>query len=369
MDQKQFEASLHDVEIRLRRLKTLYDQWLAGFERTEPVVPRAELDELIQRLKREQVRNTALRFRLQQVGQRYQLLITYWRRIGRQMEEGTYQRDVLKARKLRDRAAAEAEARDPNRSDGSRDGSRDTDTDTDVDLDSALSDAAHAAEAAAASNDGPKPAPPKPLRDQLVLNVASQGARPPAVPPVPSGRPPAVPPVPSVRPPAVPPVPSGRPPAGSLPPIPPRPPVGARAISPFALPLPPGATAGARPPPPAPANTSLKPAPPPAPANTSLKPAPPPLPSAATSAAPPARAPAAARPKAGLSNADVQRIYAKYLAARKDNAERVDNVKLESIEKSLRSMLPQLEKKHAGKKIDFEVVVKDGKVALKPVAK
>jgi protein subunit release factor A len=86
--------------------------------------------------------------------------------------------------------------------------------------------------------------------------------------------------------------------------------------------------------------------------------------------------PAAAQPrpandgaKASLSSDDVQRIYSNYVAARKQNAERVDNVKLDSIEKTIRGMLPGLEKKHAGKKIDFEVVVKDGKVALKPVAK
>lgn len=79
--------------------------------------------------------------------------------------------------------------------------------------------------------------------------------------------------------------------------------------------------------------------------------------------------PAANSGGSGLSSDDVQRIYARYVAARKDNSERVDNVKIETIEKSLRGMLPQLEKKHAGKKIDFEVVVKDGKVALKPVTK
>jgi hypothetical protein len=74
-----------------------------------------------------------------------------------------------------------------------------------------------------------------------------------------------------------------------------------------------------------------------------------------------------ARP--ALSSEDVQRIYSNYVAARKQNAERTDNVKFDNIEKTLRGMLPSLEKKHAGKKIDFEVVVKDGKVALKPVAK
>ncbi|HKP58986.1 MAG TPA: MXAN_5187 C-terminal domain-containing protein, partial [Polyangiales bacterium] len=82
----------------------------------------------------------------------------------------------------------------------------------------------------------------------------------------------------------------------------------------------------------------------------------------------PAPPPSAAN-NAALSNDDVQRIFTNYVAARKQNSERVDNVKLDSIEKTLRGMLPGLEKKHAGKKIDFEVVVKDGKVALKPVAK
>jgi hypothetical protein len=77
----------------------------------------------------------------------------------------------------------------------------------------------------------------------------------------------------------------------------------------------------------------------------------------------------ASKTPGGFSSSDLDRVFAQYVAARKQNAERVDNVKRDTIEKTLRGMLPQLEKKHAGKKIDFEVVVKDGKVALKPVAK
>jgi hypothetical protein len=97
-----------------------------------------------------------------------------------------------------------------------------------------------------------------------------------------------------------------------------------------------------------------------------------PKPAVAAAPKPPAAAKAPAQAsgaRPALSNEDVQRIYSNYVAARKQNSERTDNVKLDSIEKTLRGMLPQLEKKHAGKKIDFEVVVKDGKVALKPVAK
>jgi hypothetical protein len=97
------------------------------------------------------------------------------------------------------------------------------------------------------------------------------------------------------------------------------------------------------------------------------RPAAPARPSAAHAA--PIKAQPAAQSGGAFSNQDVERVYNQYVAARGRNAERTDNVRRETIEKTIRGMLPQLEQKHAGKKIDFEVVVKDGKVALKPVAK
>jgi hypothetical protein len=365
MDQKQFETTLHDAEIRLRRLKTLYDQWLAGFERTEPTVPRNELEDILRRLRAEQIRNTALRFRLQQVHQRYTMFMTYWRRIGRQIEEGTYQRDVLKARKIRERNSA----REPGHAEESYDVA------VEDDVDAALRDAARAADEVAALAQGaassrsasqrppapsasPEPPHSTPAPERDVLELPS------SVGPVPSRAP--APPAPLTSP-----TPSGRP---APPPVPPRASVAPRTISPFAMPLP-GANNSMRAPPPIPAAamkpgngapTSLAPAPRAAP--TSM-PSPATAPRPSLAAARPQPAQAHANPNAGLSSDDVQRIYAKYVAARKNNAERTDNVKLETIEKSLRGMLPQLEKKHAGKKIDFEVIVKDGKVALKPVAK
>ena len=49
--------------------------------------------------------------------------------------------------------------------------------------------------------------------------------------------------------------------------------------------------------------------------------------------------------------------------------ERVDNVKYETVAKSLQEMVPKLKEKHGNKAIDFAVVVKDGKVGIKPVPK
>ena len=92
-------------------------------------------------------------------------------------------------------------------------------------------------------------------------------------------------------------------------------------------------------------------------------------------ARPPAPAASAAKPPAGamsgpnLSDEQMLNLYQRYVSARRDNKERTDNVRLETVAKTVRDMMPKLKEKHAGKQIDFEVVVKDGRVALKPVAK
>jgi len=51
------------------------------------------------------------------------------------------------------------------------------------------------------------------------------------------------------------------------------------------------------------------------------------------------------------------------------NKEPTETVKIEKLAKSVREMIPKLRKKHGEKNIDFQVVIKDGRVALKPVVK
>src|SRR5262245_57130106 len=98
MDQRHYETMLPDAELRLRRLRTLYDHWLHGIQRTEPQQQRAEVERMINEMRPQPQRNTALRFRFNQLVQRYTTFNTYWQRIARQIEEGTYKRDVLRAR-------------------------------------------------------------------------------------------------------------------------------------------------------------------------------------------------------------------------------------------------------------------------------
>ena len=81
---------------RVDRLRSLYEQYFMGIERLEPTVPRKDVDRRIQSLRKEQIRNTALRFRFQMILQRYNTYQTHWMRICREIENGTYKRHLLK---------------------------------------------------------------------------------------------------------------------------------------------------------------------------------------------------------------------------------------------------------------------------------
>jgi len=87
-----------ELEKSLSRLHALYNQYFMGIEKIEPLIPRKEIDRKIQLLRKEQIRNTATRFRFQSQIQKYNTQSTYWRRICKQIEEGTYQRDLMRAK-------------------------------------------------------------------------------------------------------------------------------------------------------------------------------------------------------------------------------------------------------------------------------
>ena len=93
------ERLVAELEIALDRLQALYNQYFMGIEKLEPTIPRKDVERKIQLLRREKIRNTAVRFRFQTQIQKYNTHTTYWRRICRQIEEGTYQRDVMRAQK------------------------------------------------------------------------------------------------------------------------------------------------------------------------------------------------------------------------------------------------------------------------------
>jgi hypothetical protein len=98
VEQIQIEELVAELETRVDRLRSLYEQYFMGIEKMEPHVPRKDVERRFQAMRREQIRNTALRFRFQMVLQKYNTYQAYWMRIMRQIEDGTYKRDVLRAR-------------------------------------------------------------------------------------------------------------------------------------------------------------------------------------------------------------------------------------------------------------------------------
>ena len=83
------EKLISELEVAVDRLRSLYEQYFMGFEKLEPTVPRKEVDRRIHALRKEQIRNTALRFRFQMILQRYNVFQTHWQRICREIENGT----------------------------------------------------------------------------------------------------------------------------------------------------------------------------------------------------------------------------------------------------------------------------------------
>ncbi len=96
MDNAQIEHELEDLEGRLERLRSLYEQYFMGLEKLEPTVLRKEVDRRMWVLRKEQIRNTGLRFKFQMLVQRYNTYQQYWTRVVREIESGTYRRDILK---------------------------------------------------------------------------------------------------------------------------------------------------------------------------------------------------------------------------------------------------------------------------------
>jgi len=294
MTPKEFEIILSDAEIQLSRVKHLYEQWFQGIERIEPQIPRKQFDRTLHLLRKEQPRNTALRFRFQTLIQRYTTLQTYWRRIGRQIEEGTYRRDLLRARRRREAARSQREQQRQRRSTGPLE----LDPHDDVSMDQLIAEASDRMDelrqapqaSATAMALGPEDT------STTLQNIRAQDLQPPDA---------DTQQLPTAR---------------------------------FSKPR------------------SNKPSPRKEAPNNVVP---------AHRRTPP---PIAARSK-GPGEARMRQIFESYVEAKRGNNERTDKIDYETVAKSLKKMVPVLDRKHKGRRIDFEVVVKDGKVGIKPVVK
>ncbi len=99
MEQLEVEKLVGELELGVDRLRSLYEQYFMGIEKLEPTVPRKDVDRRIHVLRKEQIRNTALRFRFLMILQRYNTYQSHWQRICREIENGTFKRHMMRAQR------------------------------------------------------------------------------------------------------------------------------------------------------------------------------------------------------------------------------------------------------------------------------
>ncbi len=99
---------LDDLDTKVDKLRTTFEMYFQGIERRPPNLERDAIKRRIQNLRRMQLRNTALKFRINQLVAKMTTYESYWDRTLKQIEEGTYRRDVFKA-KHRSKAREEME--------------------------------------------------------------------------------------------------------------------------------------------------------------------------------------------------------------------------------------------------------------------
>ncbi len=108
----EIEAVINELETKISRLRAIYEQYFMGIERMPPSTLRKDVVRLIHRLENVHIRNTATKFRVRSLIQRFNSYKAYWTRIERQIEEGTYIRDIRRAERNRERRRARSDDRE-----------------------------------------------------------------------------------------------------------------------------------------------------------------------------------------------------------------------------------------------------------------
>ncbi len=92
---------LEELEVSLAELKAHYEQYFLGVDRHPPTKADGEVRQRLARLRGGQPRSAVVKFRIQALQQRFTTYDRLWKRTLSEMENGTYQRDLLKARRRR----------------------------------------------------------------------------------------------------------------------------------------------------------------------------------------------------------------------------------------------------------------------------
>jgi hypothetical protein len=88
-----------DLEAEIAELKAAWEQYFLGVEKRPPTEKADEVRKRVADLKTYFVRSTAVKFRVQGVAHKYATLDRLWSRTLAEIENGTYRRDLARARR------------------------------------------------------------------------------------------------------------------------------------------------------------------------------------------------------------------------------------------------------------------------------
>lgn len=96
------------LENKLSELKAAYDKYFSGIEKIEPTGLRNEVQRIVRRMSTLPITNTAVKFKRDNLIAQYNSYSQYWNKTLRQIEDGTYSRDLFKIQ-LKDREMTPAQ--------------------------------------------------------------------------------------------------------------------------------------------------------------------------------------------------------------------------------------------------------------------
>ena len=104
LPQEKYADELVELDESIQNLMVLYEKYFIGIDRKPPDQERKRVSEKAREMRTTTIRNTALKFKINTLFAKLISFERMWDRTLREMEEGTYKRDVFKAKlHLKDR--------------------------------------------------------------------------------------------------------------------------------------------------------------------------------------------------------------------------------------------------------------------------
>jgi len=102
LPQEKYAEELTELDEAIVNLQVLYEKYFLGIDRRPPEQERKRISQKTREMRTTNIRNTALKFKINTLFAKLLSFERMWDRTLREIEDGTYKRDVFKA-KLRDK--------------------------------------------------------------------------------------------------------------------------------------------------------------------------------------------------------------------------------------------------------------------------